>query len=60
MPDAHVALEVKHLAGIEDIPDQAVIFAEIKPGTVTGNYTGCILSPVLQDRQAVEQRLVDV
>ena len=57
--DAHGAFELQHMPGVEHIPHQAVVLAQIHPIAVAGDDAGGVLTPVLDDGQAVVQGLID-
>jgi len=46
--------------GLEDVLDEAVTFAEVEAAVVGRDDAGGILAAMLQDREAVEDELVDV
>ena len=58
--DAHVADQVLHVPLLEDIADQAVVFAQEEFTVQAGDDTGGILTAMLKDGERVVQRLVDV
>mmetsp|Transcript_9055 Transcript_9055/g.25942 ORF Transcript_9055/g.25942 Transcript_9055/m.25942 type:complete len:200 (-) Transcript_9055:74-673(-) len=58
--DAHVPAQLEHVVLLEDVPHQAVVLSEMQPEALCRDHAGSILAPVLQDREAVEQQLVDV
>jgi hypothetical protein len=55
-----VADQALHVALMEDIAHQAIVLAQKQPPLMTGYNTGSILAAVLEDGQAVIQRLIDV
>ncbi|GAA0569463.1 hypothetical protein GCM10008997_17790 [Halomonas salifodinae] len=59
MTDAQVALEARHMAGMEDVPHQAVALAQQEAALMPGHHTGGILPSVLEDRQGIIERLID-
>ena len=59
MTDAHAAAQVQHVTLGEDVTHQAVVLAQIETVPVTGHDARGILPAMLQDGQAVVQRLID-
>jgi hypothetical protein len=59
MADADVAVQIAHVAGADHIADQTVILAQKQATAVTSHNARCVLSPMLQHSQAVEQALID-
>ena len=57
--DTHIALESDHVSGVEYVPHEAVVLAQINPFAVAGNDSSCVLAPVLQYRQPVVNGLVN-
>jgi hypothetical protein len=48
--NAHISDQVAHVPSSENIPDQAVVFAQMQvPLIVFRNDTGCVLPTMLQD-----------
>ncbi|MNY33250.1 hypothetical protein D3C86_1675180 [compost metagenome] len=45
---------------MKDVAHQAIVLAQEQPAVMTGDDTGSILAAVLEDGQAVIQRLIDV
>ncbi|MNF30238.1 hypothetical protein D3C84_109660 [compost metagenome] len=60
MADTHVADQALHMALMKDVAHQAIVLAQEQPAVMTGDDTGSILAAVLEDGQAVIQRLIDV
>ena len=58
--DAHMADQVLHVPLLEDVADQAVVFAQEEFTVQAGDDTGGILTAMLKDGERVVQRLVDV
>lgn len=60
MADTHVAGELPHMTGAENVPDEAVVLAEIEFALVAGHDAGSILATMLEHRQTVVQGKIDV
>ena len=58
--DAHLPGEPPHVAGAENILDQAVVLAQIEFAAVAGHDAGGILAAVLQHRQGVIQAKANI
>ena len=59
MTDAHVAIQVQHVPGVEDITHQAFILAQVQTAAITRHDARGILTPMLQHGQTIIDRLVD-
>jgi hypothetical protein len=53
MSNPHIPLEPEHMPGMKDVSHKTVIFPHTKTMAVTGDYSSCILSAVLQNSQPV-------
>jgi hypothetical protein len=60
MADANVTHQPAHVGGAEYITHQAIVLTQIKTVILEGYDTGRILTPVLEYRQSVIQRLIDI
>jgi len=56
--NAHVAVQPQHVAGVEDIPYQAVVLAQMQVSAVAGHDARCVLAAMLQHGQSVIDCLV--
>lgn len=48
------------MMGMEDILDEAIAFSQMEAATFGGDDSSSVLAAMLEDREAVEQHLVDV
>jgi hypothetical protein len=60
MTDAEIADQLLHVARVEDIAHQAIIFAQIEFALVAGDDAGGVLAAMLQHGQRIVDILVDV
>ena len=59
MGNAYVAHQIAHVPGTEHIPHHAQVLVHVEHAAIHGDDAGCILTPVLQELQAVIKHLVD-
>jgi hypothetical protein len=55
MANTHVTFQAEHMPGMEDVTNQAAVFAHVKTVPVTGDNTSSILATVLKNSQTVIQ-----
>ena len=60
MANAHVALEVQHVAGVENVPDHSVVLAQVQSALIISHHARRVLATVLQNSQTIIDGLVDV
>ena len=58
MPYPHVADELQHMPGLEDIAYQALRLAQVQAPVVAGDDPGGVLAAVLEDREPIVEGLV--
>ena len=59
MANPHGADQSDHMAGVEDIPDQSLGSADIETSFMARHDPCSILAPVLEDGEAIVERLID-
>ena len=59
VPQAHVAAQLDHVAGVEDVPGQPRVLAQVELVALAGDDARRVLTPVLEDQQGVVKGLVD-
>ena len=59
MANTHVANQTAHVPTLKYIAHHAVVLAQEKPVTVTGNNTGSVLTAMLQHGKRIINRLID-
>src|SRR5690606_10085088 len=60
MPDAHVTHQPAHMASMENIPHQSIVFTQKESVVLEGNNTRRILATVLKNSQCIIKKLIDV
>jgi hypothetical protein len=58
--DAHVSFQLRHMTGVEHIPNQTDPFPLIKATTHTGHDASGILTPMLQHGQCIIELQFDI
>src|SRR5690554_6211927 len=60
MADAHVTRQAAHVPGVEYIPNQPVVLAQVKPVVLEGHNSRRILATVLKNGQRIVKQLINV
>ena len=59
MANTHITVHTHHVPGVEHVPHEAIVFAQMHSFAIAGYDSCSILSTMLQDGQAIVERLVN-